>query len=509
MAEKKLNTRIALKIDTLEAWESSSLPLKKGEVALATTTHGSKNIVLMKVADTEGQVWSAIPDFVYARAADVLDVCKDANDLTAFINNLINAANFTDNDAFKALEQDVSDNADAIEVLNGTVDTAGSVAKAIKDAIDALDLANTYAAKEHDHVVADITDFDTAVKAYGYALDSELDAVAEDLGEEVTRATQAEEALAGRVKTLEDSKDAYVAADTALKTELAASIKSTDDKITAFLKDADMTEKAVDTLAELQNYITTHGNEASGMLEDIAANTKAIGDEVTRATGAEEALAGRVKTLEDHKDDYVGADTALKSELEGKINAIDNHSHENKTVLDGITAEKVSAWDAAEKNAKDYADGLADNYDAAGSAADALQDAKDYADGLAGNYDAAGSAADALADAKEYADGLKTTIDAAYAAADTATLNSAKAYADGLAGNYDAAGSAADALQDAKDYADGLAGNYATAAQGTKADTALQKIETTANGGLVVTNNNKIDIDDTVTFVFDCGNATV
>ena len=39
--------------------------------------------------------------------------------------------------------------------------------------------------------------------------------------------------------------------------------------------------------------------------------------------------------------------------LEGK-----SHEHGNKTVLDGITAEKVTAWDAAEQNAKDYIDGL-------------------------------------------------------------------------------------------------------------------------------------------------------
>lgn len=32
------------------------------------------------------------------------------------------------------------------------------------------------------------------------------------------------------------------------------------------------------------------------------------------------------------------------------------HEHENKTVLDGITAEKVTAWDASEQNAKNYAD---------------------------------------------------------------------------------------------------------------------------------------------------------
>ena len=36
------------------------------------------------------------------------------------------------------------------------------------------------------------------------------------------------------------------------------------------------------------------------------------------------------------------------------------------------------------------------------------QNAKNYADGLASNYDAAGSAAGALADAKEYTDNALT-----------------------------------------------------------------------------------------------------
>ena len=74
--------------------------------------------------------------------------------------------------------------------------------------------------------------------------------------------------------------------------------------------------------------------------------------------------------------------------------------------------------------------------------------------------------------------------------------------------NGEGAGSVKKALVDAKSYADGLASNYATAAQGAKADTALQEITTTANGGLIVTGKNKIDIDNTVTFVFDCGNAS-
>ena len=54
------------------------------------------------------------------------------------------------------------------------------------------------------------------------------------------------------------------------------------------------------------------------------------------------------------------AEGDLNADLKAKINASTeaNHGHENKDVIDGITAEKVTAWDAAEKNAKDYADGL-------------------------------------------------------------------------------------------------------------------------------------------------------
>ena len=54
------------------------------------------------------------------------------------------------------------------------------------------------------------------------------------------------------------------------------------------------------------------------------------------------------------------AEADLTEELAEKVNtaAEGNHAHANKTVLDGITSDKVAAWDAAEKNAKDHADGL-------------------------------------------------------------------------------------------------------------------------------------------------------
>jgi hypothetical protein len=59
---------------------------------------------------------------------------------------------------------------------------------------------------------------------------------------------------------------------------------------------------------------------------------------------------------------YLGevAEANLNADLAAKINAASGaqHSHDNKAVLDGITAEKVAAWDSAEADAIAHADGL-------------------------------------------------------------------------------------------------------------------------------------------------------
>lgn len=84
-----------------------------------------------------------------------------------------------------------------------------------------------------------------------------------------------------------------------------------------------------------------------------------------------------------------------------------------------VSLDKLSLYD--EKIKKVISDG-----DAA-----ALKSAQDYADGLATNYDAAGSAASALAEAKTYADGKDAAIQAAQKAADDAAA--AASVADGKA----------------------------------------------------------------------------
>ena len=113
-------------------------------------------------------------------------------------------------------------------------------------------------------------------------------------------------------------------------------------------------------------YIEKTNGEIAKFIDVTAVEAK-IEVEKLRAEGAEEALSDRIDTLSGS-----------------------NHTHENKDVLDGITAEKVAAWDAAEANA------IAD--------AEAKYQVK-------GEYEVAGAAAQALADAKSYSDGLNNAMD--------------------------------------------------------------------------------------------------
>ena len=184
--------------------------------------------------------------------------------------------------------------------------------------------------------------------------------------------------LNGVKQTVEEGKAVKLTVEQYDDTAIAGRISAIEEDVNAFFKDADVTENAKDTLKEIQDYINSDATAAGEMTASIQQNTQAI-----------TAVEGRVGTAE-------GKITAL----EGKA-----HEHANKDVIDGITAENISAWNAAEGNAKAYA--------------------KEYADGLAGNYDNKGAAASALTDAKTYADGLNAAMNIRVAAIETDYLSSA------------------------------------------------------------------------------------
>lgn len=218
--------------------------------------------------------------------------------------------------------------------LNSLSGGAGSIATQIENAIAALKLPETYdAAGSADGALE-------AAKAYADGLAGNYDAAG---------------AAAAVQSDLDTHKADAVAHVTATE---RADWNAAKTAIDAFLADADMTESAVDTLKELQSYMTTDGAAAT-------------------------ALVNRVATLESiNHDAYKAADEAVLT------------------------------------SAKEYANGLADSYETAGAAAQALTDAKAYTDAEIGklSFDAAGSAAQALTDAKAYVDGKDSAMNTRVAA---------------------------------------------------------------------------------------------
>ena len=114
-----------------------------------------------------------------------------------------------------------------------------------------------------------------------------------------------------------------------------------------------------------------------------------ISDEATRAEAAENAIKGRLdiiegegegsikKAVKDEQDRATGAETALGNRITDLESA--THTHANKTVLDGITSEKVSSWDH-EIGAKEEI--AAEAATRAQKDAETLRDAKSHAEKL-------------------------------------------------------------------------------------------------------------------------------
>ena len=106
-----------------------------------------------------------------------------------------------------------------------------------------------------------------------------------------------------------EAEDARIAGLVTAEAERAAGVESglneRLEEVEAFFKlaEGEQLDEALDTLKELQVYVTTEGAAADQMVLDIAANKKSIEDHVAT----------------DH--DFATADATLKAELEGKINA--------------------------------------------------------------------------------------------------------------------------------------------------------------------------------------------
>ena len=176
MAEKKiLKTQIMLRYATHEEWLANDPVLAKGEVAVATVAtkkDGEVNYVpsvLLKVGD--GTTAYSGLDFVFAKAADVLEACKDTAKLTKFVNDVIANAGIATDEAMQALAGRVATAESEITSIKNLVG-GKKVETQISEAIAALKLADTYEAKGTAASAIAALDLPNTYEAKGTAADA-------------------------------------------------------------------------------------------------------------------------------------------------------------------------------------------------------------------------------------------------------------------------------------------------------------------------------------------------
>lgn len=310
------------------------------------------------------------------------------------------------------------------KVAEETLDTAtGGSSESAASVLKAL---NDYKEENDPKVSKNTGDIATIVADYLKSADkTELAGLISDNADEILRIDNALKAAVENdgegldsIKELatwieEHGKDAaaYAAAidalellvgETAVATQIANAIAA--ENLAQYAKASDL-ETTNGNVTALTNKVDT-GDKTVSAYVSAAIEAIKIGDYAKAADLT--LLAGRVSTNEGKIADLEAADIAIKGRL------------------DSLEA-KVPSWDAAEANAKAYADGLAKNYDVAGAAATAEANAKAHSDA---NLVTAKAYSDAnLVTAKSYADGIYNAIQALTPAEIEAAIASATATA--------------------------------------------------------------------------------
>ena len=186
-------------------------------------------------------------------------------------------------------------------------------------------------------IPADVTDATTIV-AYIQKL----------VAAEKTRAEGVESGLDSRIEALETAVgDGGSVAD-----QIATAKQEAIDTAAA---DAASKANAAQSAAEAtaKSYTDT---EVGKVDAKVATNTSAIAGVAERVSANETAI-GTLQSAS-HTHDNKALIDAITAEKVAAWNDASSkaHTHDNKEVLDGITAAKVSAWGAAEANAKSYTD---------------------------------------------------------------------------------------------------------------------------------------------------------
>lgn len=333
---------------------------KKAEQALADRASTlEETVTKLDGADTvEGSVKAQIKSAKEELAVNIADAKKAGTDAQSAVNTL-SQTHTEDKNALAAKDTELQGEIDAVETDMGDVDALSTTNKTVVGAInEVLAAVVTGGTAAVVTVTTDVTS-DGALKSYTIkqgettvgVIDIPKDMVVE-AGEVVTNpdgqpagtyiklvlASVAEPlyinvgTLVDIYKAKENATQVQLAIDPVTR-EISATIVAGSIGTTELADGAITTVKIADanvTLAKLSTSV-----QASLAKADAAAPQTKLDEEVQARKDADAALDARVVELE-------------------KV----DHSHANATVIEGITAEKVTSWDSAETNAKKHATDL-------------------------------------------------------------------------------------------------------------------------------------------------------
>lgn len=398
MANKTLQTRIKLKYDSYVAWETvkdTFVPLK-GEVCICEIPASTGSVVnepaiLVKVGDGT-KTYGALP-YMSALAADVYSWAKAANKPT------YSATEITGLEAY--IGEKIQDTDTDTRYTFTKDDTTGTLTIT----------PSTYDVKAGTHV-------DGTPIVFNAVSEDELAAALEPYAKSADVKTTTD-GLAGRIKTLEDMDHDFAAADTALETKLTAAIATAkgeaitdaegkiatakaeaiadaESKVNALANGAVKTNtdaiaainnestgilaeakaytdevksgilgegitETFDTLKEIEDWITKQGGAAVDL-------TKAIADEATARENADKALGDRIDAIDTGVMSVATGSANGTISVDGTDVAVKGLQDAAYTTVSALNTTAQEYANTAEGNAKAYADGLATNYDAAGTA---------------------------------------------------------------------------------------------------------------------------------------------
>lgn len=350
-----LNVRIKHKYDSYSAWTTNNPVLERGEIAVVeiptnptpdftNEPEGSSRLtppaIGVKIGDGTKR-FKELP-WIQSTAGDVYawakketlefeDISEDF--IEKFQGALIQDSNTkyvfeyaNDELVIKSYEKGQEDNPELYqEVKKITISDSTKISKVASATAGNLPaLTEDGSLTDSGEKIGDFLKTATAEATYATLEDFDLHLEAfSDLTDRVT-ALDSEEGRVAKVEAAIDVLNGEATVEGSVKKQVVDAIAGVVAKA----------PEDFDTLKEIADWIA---NDQTG-----AANL------ANRLSALDAEGTGRVPVLE--------SDVADLQELLSGDGIV--HSHANKDVLDGITAEKVSAWDAAEQNAKDYADGL-------------------------------------------------------------------------------------------------------------------------------------------------------